>query len=265
MHPYTRATQSLKTFLNDERVLNVVHYACESFYGKVGPTRVCAISVMHVGAGESKVFSIHKYVLDNGITDSKSLLADEALYKQAEQRLLEDFFKYAQEQGTAARWLNWNMNSESYGFAHLEQRYKQISGQSAWHIPEANRLDLDTVLGNIYGPFYMCDAKLLNLVKQNGLMKQNFRSGAEEAFAFLSADWKAIHESTHEKVGLIYAIAELALRYKLRTHIPTLWAHLSGWFSAQVEEHPIRFWTAIGITVIGLVASIIQIVSTRFH
>ncbi len=119
MHPYTRGTTNLKLFLSDYRTLNVVHYACESFYGKTAPTRICAIAVNHAGSKSSRVFSIHKICIEKSLS-ADAVLKDPKLYETLEKQLLEDFFEYAKEQGQAARWLNWNMNSETYGFAHLE-------------------------------------------------------------------------------------------------------------------------------------------------
>lgn len=263
MHPYTIASRRLKEFLDDPRTLNVVHYACETFYGfdDTSPTRICAIAVMHVGAKESKVFSIHRFCLDNenfSTTDAES-------YKSGEIQLLSDFFGYAAEQGSHARWLHWNMNSESYGFAHLEHRYKQLFKTEPFHIPEANRLDLDDCFQGIYGQFYMCDPKLVNLIKQNGLPKKDMMSGDKEAYAFTAGKWKEIHDSAHDKVGIIYELSELASLWKLRTHVPTWRAHFSGWLHALIVDHPIRFAIGAIVGTIGLIASIIQIVSALPH
>lgn len=265
MHPYSEATQKLHTFLSDPRTLNVVHYACESFYGKTSPIRVCAISVMNVQSGNSSVMSVHRYCLDHNIVNPAELLQDADEYKKAETWLLEEFFDYAKKQGDAGRWLHWNMNSESFGFAHLEQRYKQLTVNEPYHISAPNRLDLDDALGKIYGQNYMCDMKMLNIVKQNALSKQNFKTGSEEAFAFSAADWKLIHDSTHEKIAHILAIARLASSHNLKTHTPNWKAHLGGWFAAQRHDHPLITLFSAGLTLIGFVASVMQILSALPH
>lgn len=75
MHPYTVAADNLKRFMHEPQSLNVVHYACETFYGKQGPTRISAVAVKH--PSETKLFSIYRYCLDHDIHDQRSLQADD--------------------------------------------------------------------------------------------------------------------------------------------------------------------------------------------
>lgn len=249
MHPYSIATRSLKLFLSEPQVLSIVHYACESFYNKREPTRICAIAVKH--PTESKVFSIHQYCVETN-TAPEDLVTDAGKFAEAEQKLLEQFFQYAANQGEHARWLHWNMNSQNYGFAHLESRYKTLVGRPAFHIPESKRLDLDATLQEIYGQPYMCDPKLVNLVKQNGLMRKHFLSGDREASSFLAGKWQEIEDSAQDKVEIIFQVANLALRKKLKTHIGYFQANIGNWLGAVISEHPIVFWT----TSISFVASV---------
>jgi len=220
---------------------------------------------MNVGAGESKVFSIHKYCHQNNISGSESLVQDPTEYEKAEKVLLQEYFSHVSLQGAHGRWLNWNMNSDTYGFAHLEERYKQLFSSDGYHVPDENRLDVDRVLEDIYGHRYMCDPKLMNIIKLNGLPKQAILSGDREAFAFMAGQWKQIHDSAHDKVGIINQIAHLAHQGKLVTHTPNWRAHLVGWVKAKSTDHPIQFWLTAGAGIIGFIASIIQIVTTFPH
>lgn len=177
-------------------------------------------------------------------------------YREAELELLQQFFQYAQSQGEHAKWLHWNMNSPSYGFAHLEHRYKMLSGLEApFHIPERNRLDLDATMQWIYGQYYMCNPKLLDVVKRNRLEKNDMLSGDVEAFAFINGDWHEIEESAHSKVAVIYEIAQLAQQRKLITHTPNWRAHMGGWIDSTRTDHPVVFWA----TTLGAISAILSI------
>lgn len=254
MHRYTRATNKLAQFLNEPNLLNSIHYACEPFCYVTPPTRVAAIAVKNAESNETKIFSIFKYANEMGIPLAN--LTDPDNYAKAEKKLLEGFYQYVEDQGkNNARWMHWNMNSETYGFPVFENRFK-ILGGTPMEIPDNNKLDLDAVVQDVYGQHYICHPKLLNLIRHNHLGGQNFKSGDQEAFAFLAGRWEEIHNSTQEKPSVILEIAKLAHEHKLKTHVSNFKAHIGGWFDSQRTDHPAAFWTA---TVLGGIGSIVSI------
>lgn len=203
-------------FLSQSHLLYSVHYACETFYYVEGSTRVSAVATKNRHSQQSRVFSVFNYVQAHSV-DPLELLRQPALYDAAEYSLLEQFFNYIAAQGAFANWLHWNMSTDTFGFAHLEARYRRLGGKPAV-VAEANRLDLAAILHDIYGSHYMCDPKMVNLAKVNDLIGNYFMTGDKEAFAFIAAKWKDIHNSAREKASLILEIAELARSLKLRTH-----------------------------------------------
>ncbi|MBK8225508.1 MAG: hypothetical protein IPK73_31230 [Candidatus Obscuribacter sp.] len=233
--------------------MNSVHYACEPFYDVTPPTRIAAIAVKNAESNETKIFSVFKYA--NELSIPLNELATATEYARVEKKVLDEFYRYVNDEGrNNARWLHWNMNSETFGFPVFENRYRALGGTPI-EILDANKLDLDSVIQDIYGQQYICHPKFLNLLRHNHLGGSNYRSGDREAFAFLAGKWEEIHNSVQEKPSIILEIAKLAHERKLKTHISNFRAHFWGWIESQQTDHPIMFW----VTLLGVLGSFVTI------
>ena len=180
----------------------VVHYACESFYGKPAYTpRVTSIAVLNKENNEARIFSIHlsaqllKFDLEG--------LSVENLNK-VEHHMLQEFNRFV-ESHQDYLWLHWNMRSASYGFQAISNRYR-ILGGTELRIPDGNKVDLSEVFDKRYSHKFeknKPNGKLLNLAKRNKITLRDAMLGKQEADAFESRDFRSLHMSTMRKVEII--------------------------------------------------------------
>jgi hypothetical protein len=110
------------------------------------------------------------------------------------------------------------MNSATYGFAALANRYRYLTASEAPYEPSSDRLfDLDSIIADQYGELYAKHPKLPNITALNGFSKRFFLKGADEASKFASNDIGAVRSSVTEKVRMIIGLLHLLLRGALQT------------------------------------------------
>jgi len=209
------ANRILRRIEESNSKLLVVHYACESFYGKPAYTpRVTSIGVLNKENNESRIFSIHlsAQILQMSLED---LSADNL--DIIEKSMLYEFAKFADSHQSYI-WLHWNMRSASYGFQAISNRYL-ILGGSEIKIPDANKVDLSEVFDKRYTHDFELnepDGKLLNLARRNNINLMDAMPGKQEAIAFDSKNFKALHMSTMRKVEIIDRLLTAHIRGKLK-------------------------------------------------
>ena len=80
------------------------------------------------------------------------------------------------------------MRNVTFGFEHLEHRYRVLTGKEPPSILVEVRINLNDVLKARYGSDFVPDPKILALMELNGGKVQGFLSGKEESEAFKAKD-----------------------------------------------------------------------------
>jgi hypothetical protein len=111
----------------------------------------------------------------------------EARYDDIERELLTHFYNFVLDR-RQQYWVHWNMRNVTFGFEHLEHRYRVLTGKEPPSIPVEVRINLNDVLKARYGSDYVPDPKMLSLMELNGGKVQGFLSGKEESEAFKAKD-----------------------------------------------------------------------------
>lgn len=225
----------------------VIHYSCESFYeNATGESkRVTSIGIRNLRSGQTKSWSIHKEAELN-----KQLANIPAELDKYEKSMLKGYFAFL-EKHKDCRFLHWNMRDENFGFYALEHRYRVLGGKP-FELQDDKKFDLARELVTLYGRNYAphVDSKgrkgrIMALAELNNASDQDALPGADEAAAFVSAEYIKMHQSTLRKLDLFANFFE-------RTHDKTL-KTASNWWQQHgihpvviletIKEHPV--YTAI--------------------
>lgn len=196
------AKQTLQKLNNANGKILIVHYSCESFYGKAGYTpRVTGIAILNRENNEAIIFSIHlsAQILHK---DIENLTA--ADFDEVEKHMLDEFSKYVQSH-TNYIWVHWHMRSASYGFQAISNRYRILGGNEI-AIPDINKIDLPEVFGKLFTYGFEANepqGQLLNLANRNKVTVRDALSGKDEAAAFENKEYLKLHMSTLRKVEII--------------------------------------------------------------
>lgn len=128
------------------------------------------------------------------------------------------------------------MRNLTYGFEHLEHRYRVLGGGEAPAIPVERRLNLNDLLANRYGGRYAAHPKLKSLMELNGGIHRHFLTGEEEVQAFRSNEFIRMHNSTLCKVGFLSSVIRKLLKGKLRTASRGLGVALDRIFEGRIAK-----------------------------
>jgi hypothetical protein len=109
------------------------------------------------------------------------------------------------------------MRNLTFGFEHLEHRYRVLGGTDSAVVPVERRLNLNDLLSDRYGPAYAPHPKMKSLMELNGGIHRHFMSGEEEVKAFQNGEFIRMHNSTLSKVGFFFSVTRSLSRGKLRT------------------------------------------------
>jgi hypothetical protein len=109
------------------------------------------------------------------------------------------------------------MRNLTYGFEHLEHRYRVLGGHDAAVIPVERRLNLNDLISDRYGSSYANHPKLRSLMELNGGVHRHVLSGEEEVNAFQNNEFIRMHNSTLSKVGFLHSVVRKMISGKLRT------------------------------------------------
>jgi hypothetical protein len=198
----SEAKRTLEKLHNVYGRILIIHYSCESFYGKAGYTpRITGIAILNRENNESIIFSIHlsAQILHKNLEDIKDKDFDEI-----EKHMLDEFNKFVINHSNYI-WIHWRMRSASYGFQAISNRYRILGGQEI-SINDINKVDLPEVFGKLFTYGYETNepnGQLLNLAKRNNISTRDALTGAEEAAAFDNRDYLKLHMSTLRKIEII--------------------------------------------------------------
>lgn len=199
---------------NESSTSLVIHYSCESYYGKTdGKTpRITSIAVRNLSSGQTISFSIHK------VAEERNIIADQIAeqYDELEKQMLDEFFDFVSKKENH-NWIHWNMRDINYGFSALEHRHRVLKG-SPFEIAESRKFDLSRALIDIYGVSYISHPRLESLVKLNRISPKDFMTGEQEADAFEQKRYVSLHQSTLRKVDTIANVFDRAINQKLKTN-----------------------------------------------
>lgn len=201
-----RRKDSKKTIENISLNTNnylIIHYSCESFYNiKDGRTpRITSIAIRYFNTKQTKSFSIFKIAEIEKRIDN----IDEN-YDYLEKKMLDEFFKFLKKHKDYY-WIHWNMRDENFGFGAIENRYKVLCGNPT-ELDDTKKIDLARLLIDIYGPGYISNPRLFELMKKNNISKKDFLEGKDEAKCFEEKEFLKLHQSTLRKVDIFQTIID---------------------------------------------------------
>jgi len=229
-----KAKKALAAVMDEPGKAVIIHYSCESFYGRgdAPSPRITSIAVRHLRSGQATSFSIQKVAeIRLGREYAKEKLDQQ--YDDFERQMLDEFYAYVKSHPDY-NWMHWRMRDSNYGFAALAHRYRVLKGRPT-DIPDDRLFDLASLLDDIYGPNYINDHKLYNLIDRNGMSRKDILDGSAEATAFEKAEYFKLHQSTLRKVVVMAHIAERTYEGSLKTNAK--WRDEYGWSADAVAEY----------------------------
>jgi hypothetical protein len=124
---------------------------------------------MHFATRQTVSFTIH------AVAESLRIDKDDVTsrYDEIEKELLRRFYDFVRDR-REKYWVHWNMRNLTFGFEHIEHRYRYLSGSEAPHVPIEVRLNLNDMLKHRYGTEYAADPKMKNLMLLNGSLDKRF-------------------------------------------------------------------------------------------
>lgn len=197
----------------------IVHYSSQSLFdaeamdgeGALSP-RITSVVVRHYESRQTLSYSTHTTAEYLGIPWGDI----EARYDEIERELLTQFFDWARDRREKF-WIHWNMRNVTFGFEHLEHRYRVLTKKEPPSIPVEVRINLNDALKDRYGEDYVPDPRMPSLMSLNGPRIQGFLSGKEESEAFKAKDFIRMNASTIAKVGFFSHVVSESLTGKLKT------------------------------------------------
>ena len=192
----------------------VIHYSCQSLYddNEALSPRITSIAITHYATEQTVSFSTHS------IAEELHILREDVQdrFDKVECQLLQEFYAFIRDRRDK-NWIHWNMRNLTYGFEHLEHRYRVLGGRDAPIIPVERRLNLNDLLADRYGDEYAAHPKLKSLMELNGGIHRDFLSGEEEVQAFKINEFIRMHNSTLCKVGFLHSVIRKLSKGKLHT------------------------------------------------
>jgi hypothetical protein len=232
----------------------IIHYSSASLFepdaqtGALSP-RITAVVVRHYESGQTVSFATHTEAETLGISRDEI----ESHYDQIERQILNRFYEFVRDR-REKYWVHWNMRNVTFGFEHLEHRYRVLNKKDPPSIPVEVRLNLNDLLKGIYGADYASDPKLTTLMNLNGGKVQGFLPGKAEAEAFKAKDFIRMNTSTIAKVGFLSYLISLAKKGKLKTES---WG-LLNFADRLLSSRTARLVALVG-SVIGIAVGAVQV------
>lgn len=167
-------------------------------------------------------------------------------FDSIELKLLEQFYMFIRDRRDKY-WIHWNMRNLTYGFEHLEHRYRVLGHSDAPIIPVEQRINLNDMLSDRYGDDYASHPRLPALMKMNGGIHRHFLSGEEEVQAFKNNEFIRMHNSTLAKVGFFAKVIDRLLKGTLHPASKGWGVTLDKLFESRLAKSVGFFGTLLGI------------------
>lgn len=240
--------EKMKFLVKNEEQIYFVHYSCQNLSddNEGYSPRITSIAILHMNSDQMNSFSMHLIAEEMNIPRNKIL----ENYDNIEKMMLKRFFDFANERAGKSIWIHWNMTNINFGFETLEHRYRVLSGEIPFHIPENSRFNLSKLVRQRYGANYVEDPKMLNLMILNGGRDRNFLSGEEEVRAYKALEFIKLHNSTMCKVYFFKSVFYKLVNKKLRTKTNAYKYKIN-----ELYQHPI----VQILSLIGIIGSLISL------
>ena len=131
----------------------IIHYSSQSLFDAEGEAgagalspRITSVVVRHYESGQTVSFATHT-VAEHLRVPWEDI---EARYDDIERQLLTQFYDFARDRREKC-WVHWNMRNVTFGFEHLEHRYRVLVGKEPPSIPVEVRINLNDALKDRYG------------------------------------------------------------------------------------------------------------------
>ena len=228
-----------------------IHYSCQSLYddNEALSPRITSIAITHFSSEQTVSFSTHS------VAEELHIIREcvQERFDEVERKLLEEFYKFIRDRRDRY-WIHWNMRNLTFGFEHLEHRYRVLGEKDAPVIPVEHRINLNDMLSERYGSNYIAHPKMKSLMDLNGGIHRHFLTGEEEVRAFHNNEFIRMHNSTLVKTSFFLHVVRLLITGKLKTAS-------RGWGVAldrMFESRMTKTCALIG-TIVGIFVSIYQI------
>jgi hypothetical protein len=235
----------------------IIHYSCQSLYddNETLSPRITSIAITHYGTEQTVSFSTHSIAEELGIPREKVL----DNFDKVEQKLLQGFYTFIRDRRDKY-WVHWNMRNLTFGFEHLEHRYRVLGGTDSVVIPVERRLNLNDLLSDRYGSGYAPHPKMKSLMELNGGAHRHFLTGEEEVQAFQNNEFIRMHNSTLSKVGFFFSVIRSLAKGRLQTAS-------RGWGAAIDKLFESRAAKSVGLssTAIAVGTGMWQIITLIFR
>jgi len=206
--------------------------------------RITSIAVTHYASEQTVSFSTHSIAEELHIP--RESVRDR--FDEVERKLLQDFYSFVRDRRDK-HWVHWNMRNLTFGFEHLEHRYRVLGSNDATVIPVERRLNLNDLLSDRYGGEYASHPKMKSLMELNGGVHRHFLTGEEEVKAFQSNEFIRMHNSTLAKVGFLFHVISSLLKGTLNTASRGWGVTLDKIFEGRLAKTVGLFGTLITIVV----------------
>ncbi|QEY57882.1 hypothetical protein FXF61_01210 [Pseudomonas sp. C27(2019)] len=242
----TDSRKFIKAVKNNPENFYLIHYSCQNLNDdneKLSP-RITSIAINHYATGQSISFSTHS------IAEELRIPRDQVLIKfdEVELELLKQFYAFIRDRRDKY-WVHWNMRNLTYGFEHLEHRYRALGGTDACVIGVERRLNLNDLIADRYGSDYAKHPKMLSLMELNGGKHRDFLSGQEEVTAFENKEFLRMHTSTLSKIGFFSSVMRKLVSGKLKTASKGIGIALDRLFESRAAKAIGFFGTVAGLLI----------------
>jgi len=227
------AKEFLKVIRKRPENFYLIHYSCQNLNddnASLSP-RITSIAVTHYSTGQTVSFSTH-YVAEILSIRREDIRNN---FDIIEKELLKEFYDYVRDRRDKY-WVHWNMRNSTYGFEHLELRYRALGGQDYSVIPVERRLNLNDLIAERYGSDYATHPKLKSLMILNGGTHRDFLEGGEEVRAFENQEYIKMHKSTLSKIGAFYNFMKKMSSGKLKTNSRGWGVKLDNIFEGRLNK-----------------------------
>ena len=223
----------IKEVKNRSENFYVIHYSCQSLYddNEALSPRITSIAITHYATEQTVSLSTHSIAEELHIPRENVL----DRFDDVERKLLQEFYDFIRDRRDKY-WIHWNMRNLTFGFEHLEHRYRVLGGNNAPVIPVERRLNLNDLLADRYGSGYAAHPKLKSLMELNGGIHRHFLTGEEEVQAFRNNEFIRMHNSTLCKVGFLSSVIRKLVNGRLRTASRGLGIALDRAFESRVAK-----------------------------
>ena len=239
-----QALETLSNIENNPQNYYLIHYACGNFREE---NTISVIAVMNLKKQVSTTFSIKKTAEDLNINPrdiSKNTL-------KIQKEMLESFNEFLIQNVKNIKWINWNMQSDKFGFEAIQHQSKVLNIKNPVTVSNSEQINLSHLLSDIYGPNFIDDPKMEKLAEYNDIdLSYEFKNGKEEAKLLNEGKYTDISLSTIRKLTIFNIFLEKAINNKLK--VKSKWTDIYGW-SPQGIYNAIKgkWWFAILTFILG--------------